>query len=571
MIRLAVTRLLGTFSLQYDAAAFKLLSDPGTDAMSIAVELQPSNVQVVRQPISTAWLHATPAHVCMLSIWSLLLFLYGIHQGELYRTEGLRAIIGAEMYRSGDWIVPRLYGEPILTKPPLFYWCIAIAGHLFGEVTTWTTRLPAALSGWLAVLLVYFTMRRYYDKRLGLLAALALPVSFLWLDKGSSAEIDTMLVMWVLAAWSCFVRALVGVPRRCGTPHLRANMQVLAHPHGGFATQWSKDSSNRSETSVAHNPAIVWWLLALFCVAGGVLTKWTGFLFFYAMAIPTLLWHRRLLDLFRWPHLLGALLGVGLVWLWLGAVVAELGWAQVWASLWREGAPRVLHGKNASQHLLIETAIHPFKVLAIALPWSIVALLGWWRTRANDDTRTEAQRFVEHSLWCWAVAGTVMMTAFPDHNTRQSFSLVPAWTLLGVLSLWRLAGGRVWKLAGGLLLCWVVVKVAYVEMLIPARYAKRPVLAEQAEELRAFVPPAWYLWLKAVKDECLMFNFGQPVRRVAGWEPFAVTSEACCILTEAERQAWPAALAGRITAVRFLRDAQGDPLVVVRLRAVSIP
>ena len=95
-------------------------------------------------------------------LWSLLLFCYGLHQGDLYRTEGLRAILGKEMYRTGDWLMPRLYGEPILTKPPLFYWAIATVGSIFGEVTTWSARLPAALAGMVCVLIVYFTIRRCY-------------------------------------------------------------------------------------------------------------------------------------------------------------------------------------------------------------------------------------------------------------------------------------------------------------------------------------------------------------------------------------------------------------------------
>src|SRR5207248_2057921 len=159
-------------------------------------------------------------------------------------TEGLRAIVGAEMYRSGDWVVPRLYGEPILTKPPFFYWCIAATGEIFGEVTPWSARLPSAMAGCGAVLLVYFIMRRYYGAKWGLLSALALPCSFLWLDKGSSAEIDAVLVMWVIGAWGCFLRVM---ERKQAAD---SRQQVVGDEFG-------------------------WWVAALLCVAGGVMTKWT--------------------------------------------------------------------------------------------------------------------------------------------------------------------------------------------------------------------------------------------------------------------------------------------------------
>src|SRR5467141_1016822 len=63
----------------------------------------------------------------VLILLSGFLFFYGLNAGELYRTESLRAIIAAEFLRSGNWIVPTLYGEPLLTKPPGMYAAIALA------------------------------------------------------------------------------------------------------------------------------------------------------------------------------------------------------------------------------------------------------------------------------------------------------------------------------------------------------------------------------------------------------------------------------------------------------------
>ena len=83
------------------------------------------------------------------------LFFYGLDAGELYRTESLRAIVAAEFLRSGDWIVPRLYGEPLLTKPPIAYAAIALASGPFGGVVEWTARLPSAVAATLVVFLVY--------------------------------------------------------------------------------------------------------------------------------------------------------------------------------------------------------------------------------------------------------------------------------------------------------------------------------------------------------------------------------------------------------------------------------
>src|SRR4051812_45761077 len=91
--------------------------------------------------------------VCLtlLLAWCGLLFFYGIGAGELWRTESLRAIIAQEFLRSGNWVVPTLYGEPLFTKPPGMYALIALCSAPFGGVTEWTARLPSALAATLTV------------------------------------------------------------------------------------------------------------------------------------------------------------------------------------------------------------------------------------------------------------------------------------------------------------------------------------------------------------------------------------------------------------------------------------
>src|SRR5438132_4957984 len=89
-----------------------------------------------------------------------LLFFYGLNAGELYRNEGLRAIIAAEFLRTGNWVVPTLYGESLFTKPPGMYAAIALASWPFGHVSEWTARLPSALAATITVFLVYAYFRR---------------------------------------------------------------------------------------------------------------------------------------------------------------------------------------------------------------------------------------------------------------------------------------------------------------------------------------------------------------------------------------------------------------------------
>src|SRR5271169_5098846 len=47
--------------------------------------------------------------------------------GLLGPDEPRYASIGREMARSGDWLTPRLWGQPWFEKPPLVYWMTAAA------------------------------------------------------------------------------------------------------------------------------------------------------------------------------------------------------------------------------------------------------------------------------------------------------------------------------------------------------------------------------------------------------------------------------------------------------------
>src|SRR5439155_18177700 len=106
--------------------------------------------------------------------WCAALFVYGLTAGPLYRTESLRAAVGAECLR-GHWFYPVLYGEPFLTKPPGHYAAIGLCSLPLGGVTAATARLPSVVAATVAVLLMYGLFRRELGERAGLLAALLLP------------------------------------------------------------------------------------------------------------------------------------------------------------------------------------------------------------------------------------------------------------------------------------------------------------------------------------------------------------------------------------------------------------
>src|SRR5947207_5372847 len=79
--------------------------------------------------------------------------------GLLGPDEPRYAAIGREMARSGDWITPRLWGEPWFEKPPLLYWMTGTAFRLgLGEELA--PRLPVALMSVAFLIFFYWVMSR---------------------------------------------------------------------------------------------------------------------------------------------------------------------------------------------------------------------------------------------------------------------------------------------------------------------------------------------------------------------------------------------------------------------------
>jgi 4-amino-4-deoxy-L-arabinose transferase-like glycosyltransferase len=71
------------------------------------------------------------------------------------------ASIARAMLETGDWVTPRLDGQPWLEKPILYYWSAAAAFRLFG-VNDFSARLPSAVLATLAALALVWLARKIY-------------------------------------------------------------------------------------------------------------------------------------------------------------------------------------------------------------------------------------------------------------------------------------------------------------------------------------------------------------------------------------------------------------------------
>ena len=108
------------------------------------------------------------------------------------------AAIARNMARTGDWITPRLNGQPWFEKPALYYWLAGAAYRVFGEGEL-AMRLPSVLGAILATLAATWAALRAYGLDAARLTLLMLPVTVGLISFSHSAAAD-MLFAALLAA-----------------------------------------------------------------------------------------------------------------------------------------------------------------------------------------------------------------------------------------------------------------------------------------------------------------------------------------------------------------------------------
>lgn len=80
--------------------------------------------------------------------------------GLLDETEPLFAEAARQMTITGDWVTPYFNQATRFDKPPLIYWCMAIAYRILG-VNEWAARFPSALAATALTLFGFYTLRHF--------------------------------------------------------------------------------------------------------------------------------------------------------------------------------------------------------------------------------------------------------------------------------------------------------------------------------------------------------------------------------------------------------------------------
>ena len=105
---------------------------------------------------------------------------------------------------SGVWTLA-WQNRPVLNRPPLAVWPLALAARGFGPSER-ALREPVALESALAVVLLFLLGAEWYGTLAGLCAALLCATADRWLHYGRAIESEPLLVCFVLGAFLCWRR-----------------------------------------------------------------------------------------------------------------------------------------------------------------------------------------------------------------------------------------------------------------------------------------------------------------------------------------------------------------------------
>ena len=111
-----------------------------------------------------------------------------------------------EMLSTGDWLHPRINGQPYFDKPLISYWFAAVVSKLAGgRVTELSVRLPSALFALAGLGCIVSVGRRFYSERTAYLAGWLLLSTYSFIVWGRLAEADMEQTVFIVMAVTVYL------------------------------------------------------------------------------------------------------------------------------------------------------------------------------------------------------------------------------------------------------------------------------------------------------------------------------------------------------------------------------
>ncbi|AIB44011.1 glycosyltransferase family 39 protein [Pseudomonas sp. FP1911] len=462
----------------------------------------------------------------LLLLLAALLFFFALGNHELQgSTEARVSGIAMAMHLDNDWVVPRLFREPFLEKPPLSLWLDAGAIRLFGA-STGAVRLASAFAGLFSVMLLYGMLRRFgRPQALAFSAALILATMASYWGNVRGVGEDSLLSLGVTAALLGFYQA------------------VRPEREGSSTWAWALFTAG----------------MVIATLSKGVLgLAMPGIVIFVYLFSTSLMDKRLRLGDWLKPALFTLLALVPLL-IWLGFLFQRGGMQAVGEVLWTNSVGRFSGSFVEAGHY------EPFyyylaKLPEAFLPWNILVYLGLWHFR-KSLVRNRYRLFFS----VWLVAQFTLLTLASSKRTVYLMALTPAAAVLAaeyarVLLEWakdhkpglyryhRQIIGGVFTLA---IACYLSAAFWF---------------APKADVRHSFVPVISQI--QTLQDEGRTVAMYQPNERIDGASVFYLQAYLPILNTEAELRAFLSAKPGNV-ALTDHTDRLKAPVTVIKQMAVN--
>ncbi|WP_312774552.1 ArnT family glycosyltransferase [Pseudomonas rhodesiae] len=455
-----------------------------------------------------------------------LLFFFALDNHELQgSTEARVAGIAMAMHLDNDWVVPQLFREPFLEKPPLSLWLDAGAIRVFGG-TTWAVRLASAFAGLFSVMLLYGMLRKFgRPQTLAFSAALILATMASYWSNVRGVGEDALLSLGVTTALLAFYQA------------------VRPDRQGSATGAWALFTAG----------------MVIATLSKGVLGLAMPGVVIFVYLVSTSLMDKRL-RLGDWlkPAAFTLLALIPLL-IWLTFLFQRGDLQAVGEVLWTNSVGR-FSGEFVEAGHYEPFYYYLLKLPQAFLPWNILVYLGLWHFR-KSLVRNRYRLFFS----VWLVAQFTLLTLASSKRTVYLMALTPAAAVLAaeygrVILEWlkahkpslykyhrRLVGG-VFTLA---VACYLTAAFWF---------------APKADVRQSFVPVIRQVQaLQAEGKEVVLF---QPNERIAGASVFYLQSYLKILQTDAQLHSYLAARPGNV-ALLDRTDGLSTPVKVIKEMAIN--
>lgn len=210
-----------------------------TAAPTVAAPRAPETSATTPAPSAPRWLDRLAAPACAIPILlaiGVALYIVNLGAAPLYtKGEPREAVTIFDIVHGGGVILPLRAGVEIPSKPLLMHWLAAIVSLAAGGVSPWTVRIPSATLAIAGMLATWLYVRRLFDPRAALPAAIILGTSFQYLQAGTGSRVDMTLTFCLTIAFFEFL-TVAEEPRRTTLPlYLAVALAVLTKGPIGVA------------------------------------------------------------------------------------------------------------------------------------------------------------------------------------------------------------------------------------------------------------------------------------------------------------------------------------------------